>query len=366
MTLSDQINRVRSEIRTDGYSMSIGEWISLFEDDEIDIHPEFQRFFRWNLTQKSRLIESLLLGIPIPPIFVSQRKDGVWDVVDGLQRLSTIYQFVGVLRDENNEVLPPLVLEGTDYLPALNGKTWECERDLDQALSIEQRLLIKRSKISVSIILRESDDRAKFELFQRLNTGGSSLTQQEVRNCILVMVKRDLYLWLRELANYEPFQECIGLSDRPLVEQYDMELALRFVILATIHPDDLTSIGDVGAFLTERMVTLAEDPEFDREAAGRRFKITFDLLARAASKDAFARYSQDRDRFMGGFILSAYEVIAFGLGWNVDSLPPEESILEIIKNLWSNPTYREWSGSGITATRRLPRLVPLGRSLFAQ
>jgi len=76
---------MRKEIRTDGYAMSIGEWISLYENKEIDIHPEFQRFFRWSINQKSNLIESILLGIPIPTIFVSQRKDGVWDVVDGLQ-----------------------------------------------------------------------------------------------------------------------------------------------------------------------------------------------------------------------------------------------------------------------------------------
>ena len=88
--LENEINEKRKEIRTDGYPMSIGEWISMYEKGEIDIHPEFQRFFRWTELQKTNLIESILLGIPIPPIFVSQRPDGVWDVVDGLQRLSTI------------------------------------------------------------------------------------------------------------------------------------------------------------------------------------------------------------------------------------------------------------------------------------
>ncbi|MBW4517427.1 MAG: DUF262 domain-containing protein [Timaviella obliquedivisa GSE-PSE-MK23-08B] len=69
--LQQEIDSKRQEIRSDGYSMSIGEWISLYEDGEIDIHPEFQRFFRWTNYQKTSLIESLLLGIPIPPIFVS-------------------------------------------------------------------------------------------------------------------------------------------------------------------------------------------------------------------------------------------------------------------------------------------------------
>ena len=91
MSLQKEIDLMRAEIRTDGYAMSIGEWISLYEKNEIDIHPEFQRFFRWTLEQKSRFVESILLGIPVPSIFVYQREDGIWDIVDGLQRLSTIY-----------------------------------------------------------------------------------------------------------------------------------------------------------------------------------------------------------------------------------------------------------------------------------
>jgi len=96
--------------------MSIGEWINLYEGDEIDINPAFQRIYRWSDYQKSRLIESILLGIPIPPVFVAQREDGVWDVVDGQQRLSTILQLVGVLKDEKGDKLSPLKLQATNYL----------------------------------------------------------------------------------------------------------------------------------------------------------------------------------------------------------------------------------------------------------
>lgn len=104
--------------------MSIGELISLYKDQEIDVHPEFQRVFRWDAYQKTRLIESILLNIPIPQIFVSQREDGVWDVIDGLQRLSTIFEFVGIYRDKDGLILPPSVLQKTDYLPSLEGVMW--------------------------------------------------------------------------------------------------------------------------------------------------------------------------------------------------------------------------------------------------
>jgi hypothetical protein len=142
MALQDEIDKTRAEIRSDGYAISIGGWMSIYEKGEVDIHPEFQRFFRWSLRQKSRLIESLLLGIPIPQIFVAQRPDGVWDVVDGLQRLSTIFQLAGILLGENGERLEPLTLEGTTYLPSLQGRRWEDEGHPDQSLTGAQRLLL--------------------------------------------------------------------------------------------------------------------------------------------------------------------------------------------------------------------------------
>jgi uncharacterized protein with ParB-like and HNH nuclease domain len=102
MSLESQIEEKRREIHTDAYPMSIGEIINLYTDGDLDIHPEFQRLYRWTNVQKSRLIESILLGIPLPSFFVAQREDGVWDVVDGLQRLSTIFSFLGIYKDEKN------------------------------------------------------------------------------------------------------------------------------------------------------------------------------------------------------------------------------------------------------------------------
>jgi hypothetical protein len=254
MGLQEEIDKTRAEIRSDGYPVSIGEWISIYEKGELDIHPEFQRFFRWSTRQKSRLIESILLGIPVPQIFVAQRADGVWDVVDGLQRLSTIFEFAGILMDEDKNQLPPLTLDATTYLPSLKGRRWDDDADHpDESLNASQRLLIKRAKIGVSIILKESDDSAKYELFQRLNTGGSMLSDQEVRNSILVMLNRDFYRWIRHLADSAPFRSCVALSDRAIEEQYDMELVLRFIVFRTMSRTALSRLGDLGEFLTARV-----------------------------------------------------------------------------------------------------------------
>ena len=107
MPLTEEIDKRRKEIRTDSYPMSIGELANLYDEQELELPPEFQRFFRWTIAQKSRWIESLLLGIPTPSVFVAQRKDGVWDAVDGLQRLPTIFEVMGVLRYATAPLRPP-------------------------------------------------------------------------------------------------------------------------------------------------------------------------------------------------------------------------------------------------------------------
>jgi hypothetical protein len=365
MGLKEEIDDKRKEIRTDAYQMSVGEWISLYEANEIDIHPEFQRFFRWSEQQKTDLIESILLGIPIPPVFVSQRKeDGIWDVVDGLQRLSTIYQLIGILKDENDKKLEPLTLLSTKYLPSLQGKVWEDTENKHKSLPADARLLIKRSKISASIILRESDETAKYDLFQRLNTGGSQLSPQEIRNCILVMLNRNLYFSLKKLATYQSFKNCVALSERPVEEAYDIELVLRFILFSRIDISDLKEVGDVGVFLTDRMRQIATDPSFNLSLYENLFHKTFDTLWNTVGSDAFKRFNKSKNKHEGGFLLSQYEVVALGLGYNIDQLVSITKIPKIIESIWSNTKYTEWAGSGITATRRLPQLIPLGRKLF--
>jgi Protein of unknown function DUF262 len=364
-TLLDEVNEKRMEIRTDGYPMSIGEWISLYEQNELDIHPEFQRFFRWSEEQKTSLIESILLGIPIPPVFVSQRGDGIWDVVDGLQRLSTIFQLLGILKDEKDRGVPPLILGATKYLPSLKDVKWDNHKDKSHELPSEAKLIIKRSKISVSIVLKESDKNAKFDLFQRLNTGGSELSPQEVRNCVLVMLNPDMYTWLKKLTRFDAFQECISLSDRPLEEAYDVELALRFIVFSRISNLDLAKgVGDVGDFLTERMKIIAADDKFPRNQYESDFERTFQILYDLVGANAFKRYSTKKSRHEGGFLLSQYEVVALGIAYNLARLPSDDEITVRIQDIWKDKNYTDWAGSGITATRRLPHLIPLGRKLF--
>lgn len=366
MTLAAQIEKKRKEIKTDGYPMSISEWISMYEQGELDIHPEFQRFYRWSHAQKTGLIESILLGIPLPPIFVSQRPDGVWDVVDGLQRLSTIFQFVGILKDEDGKDIEPLILEGTKYLPALKDIQWENESNQKKSLPKDLKLVLKRSKVAASIVLKESDETAKYDLFQRLNTGGSELSPQEVRNCLLVMINKSFFNWIKELSQNASFVSTTALSDRPIEESYDVELALRFVVLSQVEIKNIKSVGDVGVFLTERMTEIAQDKTFHKSHVKKLFDETFSILEEVMGDDSFKRFSIKKGKHEGGFLLSLFEVIGLGVAYNIaeGTLCSKDKIVDRARSIWTNSDFTDWARAGVTATRRLPRLVPLGRDLF--
>lgn len=365
--LQRQIDDLRKEIHTDGYSMSIGELHNLYINGELDIHPEFQRYFRWSVLQKSRWIESILLGIPLPSIFVSQRRDGKWDVVDGLQRLSTIFEFMGQLRGEGQELLKPLILEGATYLKALDRKKWHDPHDPENSLTSDQQRYIKRSKIDIKIILRESDDSAQYELFQRLNTGGSSFTAQELRNCMLISMNRDLFKWLDNLTKYQSFQRCVSLPEKLVKEAYDMELALRFILLRKLPIDELpgTPLGD---FLTERMKDAALNRSLNMMKEEQAFKAVFDLLDSVLESDSFRKYDLSKKRFTGGFSVAAFEVIALGLGWTAEKFVKSRQPMDVERlvkdEVWSDTSFL--TSSGLSAAERLPKTIQRGRSIFGQ
>lgn len=115
------LNGQDREIRTTAVDFSFGELLNLHRDKEVVIRPEYQRLFRWSNAQRSRLIESIILELPIPPIFLIENEDGILELIDGLQRTSSVLQFL----DHEAIEQPVLVLEGCDFIEDLNGKTFD-------------------------------------------------------------------------------------------------------------------------------------------------------------------------------------------------------------------------------------------------
>lgn len=363
MTLQEEIDLKSKEIHTENLSMSIGEIISMYSQDDLDIHPEFQRFYRWSNNQKSKLIESILLNIPIPSIFVAQRVDGIWDVVDGLQRLSTIFEFIGILKNVNGELVKPLALEKTTLLPSLENKLWETE-DKNSFSDVQQRYF-KRSRLNFVIIQKESDSSSKYELFQRLNTGGSSLTPQEVRNCLLIMNNESYFENLKSLSEFEPFLNSINISDKNIDEQYDKELVTRFLVLKDINPDQLSKVTDLGSFLDEKIIDYFNLNIGKWAETISLFERTFKLIHDNVGSDGFKRFNEEKDIFYGGFIVSAFEMVALNIAQKIDYLEQNpDQIIQKIKACWAKINSENITWKGYSASGRLPKTISIGQGIF--
>ena len=282
---------------------------------------------------------------------------------NGVQRLGTIFEFVGILKDDKGNVRPPLALSGTELLPSLDKKTYKGSKST--AISPSLRRDFDRSKINVVIILKESDPTSKYELFMRLNTGGSKATEQEVRNCLMVWLNEDFFGSLEKLATYEAFLSSINITDRLRDEAYHMELVLRFLILRSMEDERLSGIGDVGDFLNRKTRELASDHGFAYKKEGDIFRRTFDVIAKIG-EDAFRRYDAKRSTYSGPFLISVFEPVALGVAANLDAVEraPADWLVERVRSLWTNKDFTTSMGAGKTASSRIKRLIPLGRRWF--
>lgn len=365
MSLANEIESKSKEIRTDGYPMSIGELINLYKDGDLTVFPEYQRYFRWSKSQKSQLLESILLGIPVPPIFVSQDKSGKWDIVDGLQRVSTILEFVGVLKDKNGREYEPSTLIGTKFLPSLEGKKWE---DEDESISFgeEERRLVKRRKLNIIIIDSINNPTAKYELFQRLNTNGSELKDQEIRNCLMIMINQDFYTKIEEVCAKDIFKDTISLSEKLINEQYDKELVVRYLVARNNDLANVNSNEDIGKYLTDKILELIEKDTYDLDKDLNEFNDTIKLLNEELGLNSFKKSNIDKGgKFEGQFLLSSYEAIVLGISENIEYWKENhEDLKEKIKGIYSNPQYNSATSRGKRPILRFKELSELSRIIF--
>lgn len=354
MNLKEQINNASKEIFKDGYEMSIGEMTSLYTNGEIVIQPEYQRLYRWKKTQKIRFIESILLGIPIPPFFVYQDENGIWELIDGLQRLSTLLEFMGIILEEDG----PLVLEGTQLLPGLDGIDWS---NLDASIQRD----FKRSRIRLEILKKESDPLAKYELFQRLNTGGTRLREQEVRNASMIMINKTFYDFIKRLSEKPFFRSVADISENEKKQQRYMELVLRYFVTKLIPYNGKL---DVNEYLDEGMGSLATNPGFNYLEEENTFDSVFELLDRSLGKKAFKKYENGQSS--GKFLLAAYEGITKGVTENLAAIKqftPDQQVAFIIDRVSSIYNQREFtsnSGGGVRGTTRLSSVLDFGKVWF--
>ncbi|MDR2544073.1 MAG: DUF262 domain-containing protein [Methanobrevibacter sp.] len=350
-SIEKKINETRNSLKTERLDMTFGEVIRMYEEKEIIIDPEYQRLFRWDSTKQTKFIESLLLGIPIPPIFVVEQK-GTWELVDGLQRISTVLSFCGFLEynnekniDSNSSQKNNWKLEKGDLIEDIENLTYN-------EMSKELQFIIKRYVCRVEVIKSNSEYDMRYELFNRLNTGGAILTNQEIRNCIFRAVSPDFNDFINEEGRKRGFIDLIDLPARKKDEMFLEELVLRFCSL-------YNNADNIQHSITQHMT------EFMKNTVGGDEKIA--ELKEVWRKTINLLETQDREIFRarrGVFSTVLYDGITVGLAQNIyNYIDNPEKLTEKIEELKNNQEFKKGIGK-LHSKDNLKRRLKLSDKIF--
>lgn len=325
LSLEDKVEKVH----TQSLDLSFNELLAMYNDAELNISPDYQRLFRWSQGAQSRFIESLLLEMPVPPIYVVESDDGQYQLIDGLQRFSSYLHLRGEL--EASHTSPPIAkgellnLQECDIVTDLNGLNYD---DLPTSLKIR----LKRAFVRVEVIRKGSDNKFRYHMFKRLNTGGEELTQQQLRNCTIRMLNPEFLDFNIRLSKNEDYRECIeNISHQQFLGGFNEELVLRYFSLKN-NRDNF--VHDVSDFLTEYMENIS-DPDinefhFNPEDEEQIFNKTFLILKKSLGGKSFGRASGDR--IQSSFSVYHFEAICIGLQSRLNDINPELSEhIELVK-----------------------------------
>lgn len=226
----DPYNPESIKVQTKPFNLSLIS--DMINKGYLDLSPDFQRNFVWNPFQKSRLIESILLRIPLPMFYFAEDEEGNISVVDGLQRLTTIKEFM-------DNKFP---LKGLEYLSkSCEGKYFSSvnnDSTLNDLPVLEPKHLkwFNMTQLTVNVIDPSSPAKVKYDIFRRINTGGKPLNNQEIRNCL---ASKNLRTVLKEMTYLEEFKQATGWSIKS-TRMEDQEVALRFICFHRYYSVDKT------------------------------------------------------------------------------------------------------------------------------
>jgi len=265
-------------VYSDKLDRSIFELYRQYQKGNLELRPEFQRLQVWDNSKSSRLIESVLLEVPIPVIYLSEESNSKYSVIDGQQRLNAFIKFL-----ENN-----LRLSGLTILAELNGKRFQ---DIPKNLQDK----FEDATIRIIEIKKESQSDVKFEIFERLNTGAVQLNAQELRNCIYRGRYNEL---LKGLSEDKDFQFLLGLKE-PHHRMQDRELILRF--FAFYHNTHLKYTPSMKHFLNKEMERYRNLNEAEERDLTRIFKKSVRLSKTVFADKAFRRFVAGSSKDPNGY-----------------------------------------------------------------
>jgi len=237
-----------SDISMTQKTLAIQNLITRIEEREINLDTKFQRAASlWDEDKKCKLIESILLSIPIPAFYFDASDEDNWLIIDGLQRLSTIREFV---------IDNTLILSDLDYLNKLGGKTW---RELERK---EQRRILE-FEVVVYLVNKGTPKEVKYNIFKRINSGALTLKDQEIRHALNQGKPADTLI---EFSKFREFKESIQLSDKRVERMEDRELVLRYLAFRITNYKKYN--GNIKTFLDNTMEKINElsDKQIDNLA----------------------------------------------------------------------------------------------------
>lgn len=271
-----------------------------FLKGRLHVQPIFQRQFVWDKIKSSRLIESALLDIPIPIVYLSEEKDGKENVIDGQQRLTAFFAFIDGKFPNNSE----FKLSGLKVFTDLNGKKFnELSEELQDKITTYKMRVIKFKK--------ESDGDLQFEIFARLNTGSVPLNDQELRNCVFRGKFNEL---LKELSQDKDFKYLLGIAT-PDRRMKDRELVLRF---AAFHFNTyLNYYAPIKKFLNDTMEKFQNISSAADANLRNAFKNTVSIILSLLDNNAFKRYYRGDEKNKNGrwetqkFNVSLFDIMMY-------------------------------------------------------
>ena len=270
---SIKVTPSQRKIYTDKSDPTIFDLYNRFIDGDLSLQPDFQRQFVWDVKKSSRLIESVLLDIPLPVVYLAEDNDGKESVIDGQQRLTAFFSFMISKFPDGKE----FKLRGLQVFDELNGHFF---KDLDKEIQSK----IKKSSIRIITFKKESEKNLRFEIFERLNTGSVPLNDQELRNCIY----RGEYInLLKELSKDPDFMYLIGIS-KPDKRMKDIELTLRFA--SFFHATYLKYRSPMRKFFNDDMEKYQHICKEDSEELKKSFKNSVQIIRSLLDKNAFKRF----------------------------------------------------------------------------
>jgi len=364
--LKNELEQAKRSVSTDSLRLSIGEIASMYSSNELDIIPEFQRLFRWPIEKKTALVESILIGIPVPPVFAYENENGTWELVDGLQRISTILEFMGLLRDPSDTslTLPGSQLCQSSYLPSLKGVVWKKQSETTTELDKPLQLFFRRSRLEFQILKHPSDPKTKFDLFRRLNRGGEYANEQEVRTCSMVLGNPTVTRRIRKLASSEMCIQLFQVSDDQKKKQKDIEYLVRTIVLSA---ENLQHGMDVQEFLDTGIVNVITDDRSSQLIDDVEWAIS--TLFRLYGENALLPHEHAISSINRKQVsLRAVESILVGIVRNIRQIrglsDSDKYIQEKIDKFWRQEEVAALSAPGQRGTTRILKTIPFGENWF--